>query len=110
MSKLFSKFINEPNFLKVVEYKINEIKKDGVIDCNDIPHIISIVYECSKNVKHIKVNKKNLKEELEELIIYLLKDLDLINIENEKKLLGVLNSSLDLVLLPNRIKKYLFCF
>lgn len=110
MTELFNKFINDELFLKIVEYKIKEIKKDGVIDAKDIPHIISLIVECSKNLKHFKLSKKQLNNSLEELIIYLLKNFELLNKDNEDTLKPIIKTSLDLVLLKPNFKKCLFCF
>ena len=110
MTELFNKFINDELFLKIVEYKLKEIKKDGVIDAKDIPHIIYLIIECSKNLKHFKLTEKKLKESLEELVIYLLKNFELLNKDKEDTLKPIIKTSLDLVLLKPRFRKCLFCY
>ena len=70
-SKVLRTLVDDPNFLKSVEKKLDSIMADGKVDATDIPDITLLVVDCVSNLKKFKLTVDELPIVLEEILIYI---------------------------------------
>lgn len=106
--KILKHIIEDESIMTIIKYKINEIIKDDVVDYNDIPHLIEIVIIVLTNTKKLKLSNQILKNTLKEIIVYILKSNNLINENNKETIDNLIDNSLHLVSLGNKLKRCLW--
>ena len=85
---IFSKLINDKEFIIKIDERITEIMKDNVIDHNDIPSIFKIIIDTTNHINNVSSNINN--DGIKHLILLLIEFIAskyYINIsENDKEL------------------------
>ena len=103
LEKIKSKILNDENLLNLIEDNIQEIKKDGKININDIPEFLNIVTLCYNNMNKIYIKKKNIPAVLEILINAILDKFELVPDEEEEEFRRVLNMGIKLILTEPKV-------
>jgi hypothetical protein len=81
---IFSKLINDKEFIIKIDEHITEIMKDNVIDHNDIPSIFKIIIDTTSHINNI--NNDGIKHLILLLIDFIASKYSINISENDKKL------------------------
>jgi PII-like signaling protein len=95
--------IDNPDFIKLAENKINEIMKDNKITQSDIPALMVLVVECINNTKNINLTYDELKQVIHETLIYILLHFKVIQ-ENNENINNMIKNCVELVMINPQIK------
>lgn len=97
------KLIDNPEFIKLAETKIKEIMKDNKLTQTDIPALMVLVVECINNTKNINLTYDELKQVIQETLIYLLLHFKVIPESNEN-INNMIKNCIELVMINPKIK------
>lgn len=97
------KLIDNPEFIKLAETKIKEIMKDNKVTQTDIPALMVLVVECINNTKNINLTYDELKQVIQETLIYLLLHFKVVPESNEN-INNMIKNCIELVMINPKIK------
>jgi len=110
ISYYLEKLITDPSFVNLLETQINDILKDSVINSNDIPKIVLIVFELIENHSSIVIKQNLLSDVINNLILFLVRKYNINITETELQLIdNIIKTSLNLLFTIPVFKKGCCC-
>ena len=97
--------VDNPKFLETVEKDIEEIKKDGKLDFQDVPTLVNLVVTCYNELDDFHVSVSELPELLFTVAKIILEKYDLVPEGNVEQFESLVKSAVKLVLLVPSVKK-----
>ena len=114
IKELFTKIINNEEFIRIIDEQINNIMKNKIIDHNDIPSIIYIIVETINHINtfSITINDDDIKKLILLIIEFIMSKYSIIPSENNKELYNnIINLSIKLLMTELKLnKQYIFKF
>jgi hypothetical protein len=114
IKELFTKIINNEEFIRIIDEQINNIMKNKIIDHNDIPSIIYIIVETINHINtfSITIDDDDIKKLILLIIEFIMSKYSIIPSENNKELYNnIINLSIKLLMTELKLnKQYIFKF
>ena len=97
--------VDNPNFLATIEQDIEEIKKDGKLDFQDVPNLVNLVVTCYNELEDFHVSVSELPDLLFTVAKIILEKYELVPEGNVEQFESLVKSAVKLVLLVPSVKK-----
>ena len=97
--------VDNPKFLTTIEQDIEEIKKDGKLDFQDVPNLVNLVVTCYNELDDFHVSVSELPDLLFTVAKIILEKYDLVPEGNAEQFESLVKSAVKLVLLVPSVKK-----
>lgn len=105
VNKIVKEILDNEDFVNKCKKNIMEIIKDGKIDTNDVPDILSLVIDLVNETPEIEISEDKIIEVFRIIIMKLFDELNLVEDDNAELIKKLLESGLKLLKVQVKQKK-----
>ena len=106
ITKIAEKILDNKEFRDECKKNITDILKDGKVDTNDVPYILSLVIDIVNEIPNVHISQDKIVVVFRIVVLTILDDLNLLNDNNKDSIKRLLDSGLKLLTTHVKQKKY----